>query len=210
MKTLLIIQTMAENKQNSDCASFKDVQKSYLPGENLTVSYNLQPEYKGESCDWVGLFQVGWTSSRDYYTFEWTPTPVENKGTVTFAGRRLPPDDSNFYQFCYVSASGRVTGASPPFQFSSASICKYNVEDLELVEVSEDSLMVLQTRSSQGEVEKELTSFKESVTNLEGEKKELNEQLQQQGGQLKEKEDVIADLQRQMQVCCVCMCVCVK
>lgn len=199
---------MAENKQSNDCASFKDVQKSYLPGENLSVSYKLQAEYKSASCDWVGLFQVGWTSSRDYYTFEWTPTPVENKGTVTFAGRRLPPDDSHFYQFCYVSANGRVTGASPPFQFSSASICKYNVDDLELVEVSEDSLMVLQTKNTEGEVEKELTSFKESVTNLEKEKEDLSEQLQQQSGQLQEKEEAIADLQRQIQVRCVCICMC--
>lgn len=29
----------------------------------------------------------------------------------------MPGDDGEFYQFCYVSTSGQVRGASTPFQF---------------------------------------------------------------------------------------------
>ena len=203
---------MADNKQN-DCASFREVQKSYPPGEPLTVKYELQADYKPASRDWVGLFQVGWTSSRDYYTFEWAPTPESNKGTVKFAGRRLPPEDSHFYQFCYVSSNGRVRGASPPFQFTSASISKHTVEDLELVEVKEDSLMMVQQKPSEAEVE--LLSVRESMSALELEKKTISEQMamiqaekQQQSGALQEKEEEIADLQKQLQVRSPsCMCV---
>jgi len=37
-----------------------------------------------------------------------------------FAGSKLPHDDGEFYQFCYVTESGRVHGASTPFQFEHA------------------------------------------------------------------------------------------
>lgn len=30
---------------------------------------------------------------------------------------RLPKDDGEFYQFCYVSSTGCIRGASTPFQF---------------------------------------------------------------------------------------------
>lgn len=202
---------MAENKQN-DCVSFREIQKSYPPGEPLKIFYELQADYKPASRDWVGLFQVGWTSSRDYYTFEWAPTPEEDrKGTVTFAGRRLPPEDSHFYQFCYVSSNGRVRGASPPFQFSSASL-KQNVEDLELVEVKEDSLMMVQQKPSAEEViQEELLSVRESVSNLELEKKTITEQMaviqaekQQQSSALKEKEEEMVELQKLLQEKCEC------
>ncbi len=206
---------MAENKQ-TDCVSFKEVLKSYPPGEALAVQYELQEDYKIASRDWVGLFQVGWTSSRDYYTFEWAPTPETNNGTVKFAGRRLPPEDSHFYQFCYVSSNGRVRGASPPFQFTSASICKHNVDDLELVEVNEDSLMILQAKSSketkETEIQQQMSSVMESMGTLELEKKTLSEQMsaiqtesQEQSTVLREKEAIIADLQRELQVCSMCM-----
>ncbi len=200
---------MAENKQ-TDCVSFKEVLKSYAPGEALSVQYDLQEDYIPASRDWVGLFQVGWTSSRDYYTFEWAPTPETNKGTVKFAGRRLPPEDSHFYQFCYVSSNGRVRGASPPFQFSSASICKHNVDDLELVEVNEDSLMVLQAKGSQqeAEIQRQMSSVMESLGTLELAKQTLNEQvsaMQMEGLQrsesLREKETTIANLLRELEVC---------
>ncbi len=198
---------MAENNQ-TDCVTFKEVLKSYAPGEALSVRYELQEDYSPASRDWVGLFQVGWTSSRDYYTFEWAPTPGANKGTVKFAGRRLPPEDSHFYQFCYVSSNGRVRGASPPFQFSSSSLCKHNVDDLELVEVNEDSLMILQAKSGQeAEIQHQMSSV-ESMGTLELEKKTLSEQMVtmkteglQRSESLKEKEATIATLQRELQVC---------
>ena len=191
-----------------DSVSFVNVQKSYPPGEKLFVSYTVQNELRTSSRDWVGLFRVGWTSSRDYYTFEWAPGPIDNKGVVTFAGKRLPPEDNHFYQFCYVSSEGRVRGASPPFQFSS--IVAENIDDLELVEIAEDSLMILQTKESSGkekESELELVSVKESVARLEEEKESLISKYEvvEKESVLKSEELVeinekVADLERQLQV----------
>ena len=44
----------------------------------------------------------------------------ENIHIIKFSGSRLPPDDGNFYQLCYVTYSGVVKGASHPFQFSNS------------------------------------------------------------------------------------------
>ena len=150
----------------ADVVLFNEICKSYLPGEKLEVSYTIQDDsdLKPASRDWVGLFRVGWASSRDYYTFVWvTLVNEENKkGAVSFAGRRLPPEDKHFYQFCYVSSAGRVRGASSPFQFSSVPTVTTSVDDLELVEVSEDSLMLVQSK------EKVMTSANTNAKNGSG------------------------------------------
>ena len=122
--------TMA-SKQKQDTVTFVNVQKSYPPGEQLKIGYTLSQELKRSIRDWVGLFKVGWTSIRDFYTFEWAPALADEHlmGEVTFACRRLPPEDIHFYQFCYVTSDGRVHGRSPPFQFLAVSLARVN--DLE-------------------------------------------------------------------------------
>ena len=194
-----------------DSVAFSGVQKNYPPGEKLEVAYSLNEDLTAASRDWVGLFRVGWSSSRDYYTFEWAPAPTDRKGSVVFAGRRLPPQDKHFYQFCYVSSDGRVRGASSPFQFSSTAAYDH-MEDLELVEVSEDSLMVLQAKETseipeKAGLEKELVSVKESVVKLESEKESLIakfEMVELDGAKKSEKlvemEEKVADMERQLQV----------
>jgi chromosome segregation ATPase len=138
-----------------DMVTFTNIQRSYPPGEEMAVRYVIDAgsELKTSKRDWVGLFRVGWTSSRDYYTFEWAPQPdaETREGSVKFAGRRLPPEDGHFYQLCFVSRDGAVRGASAPFQFAPLSV---SLEDMELVEVSDDSMksvMVLQKKSKEME-----------------------------------------------------------
>lgn len=138
-----------------DMVTFHDIKRSYPPGEQMEVHYQIEAgsDLKTSKRDWVGLFRVGWTSSRDYYTFEWAPepNPETNKGSVKFAGRRLPPEDGHFYQLCFVSRDGTVRGASAPFQFAPLSVC---LEDMELVEITDDSMnsiMVLQKKSKEVE-----------------------------------------------------------
>ena len=187
------------SEQKQDTVAFVNVQKSYPPGEQLKIGYTLSQELKRSTRDWVGLFKVGWTSSRDYYTFEWAPALADEHliGEVTFAGRRLPPEDNHFYQFCYVTSDGRVRGASPPFQFLAVSLAR--VDDLELVEVGEESLMILQPIKK-----KEDHDFMKLNESLMCEKEELVKQLEEVetscGKTLKEKDEAIADLERQLVV----------
>ena len=146
---------MSVNEAAKDMVAFRSIQRSYPPGEEMTVHYLIEADsnLKRSTRDWVGLFRVGWTSSRDYYTFEWAPEPASgaSEGEVKFAGRRLPPEDGHFYQLCYVSRDGTVRGASAPFQFAPLSV---SLEDMELVEVNDDSMnsvMVLQKKSKEME-----------------------------------------------------------
>ncbi|OPJ81975.1 tax1-binding protein 1 isoform B [Patagioenas fasciata monilis] len=97
--------------------------------------------------DWVGIFKVGWSTARDYYTFLWSPMPenyVEGSTVncvLTFQGYYLPNDDGEFYQFCYVTHKGEIRGASTPFQFRTSS----PVEELLTMEDEGNSDMLVVT-----------------------------------------------------------------
>lgn len=146
-----------------DTVHFISVPRAFRPGEDALVKYQRTSSVTRHSRDWVGLFRVGWTSNRDYYTFEWAPTdPDEGQYSQTkFSGSRLPHEDGHFYQFCYVSRSGEILGASRPFQFSKTA--KYNInDDLEMVEVEDDqSLVLLRTKMDVtiGDLEKKVTEL---------------------------------------------------
>ena len=62
---------------------------------------------------------------------------------VQFVGNKLPKDDGEFYQFCYVASSGQVRGASPPFQF------KHPMTD-DLIEIEDENgeLLVIRTKTA--------------------------------------------------------------
>ena len=157
--------------QQVDKVTFLNVLGAYVPGETVLASYKLSENYEVNNRDWVGLFRVGWSSNRDYYTFEWAPAKEEEGliRSVKFSGSRLPPDDGLFYQFCYVSRSGSIKGASRPFQFS-ASIRSSTADDLELIEVNEeDSLLLLRSKNETkvSELEKKVTELTQHQINVE-------------------------------------------
>ena len=166
---------MSETVVAGDKVAFISVPGSYKPGEEVEIHYKLYEGLIINSRDWIGLFKVGWASNRDYYTFEWAPYIAEESGesfektrVVKFSGSRLPPDDGNFYQFCYVTQSGVVKGASRPFQFSNYS--RGYSDDLEVVEVNEeDSLLLLRTRheSEVSELQKKVKELTLSNVNVE-------------------------------------------
>ena len=54
---------------------FQNVAKSYLPNAHLECHYTLTPYIHPHPKDWVGIFKVGWSTARDYYTFLWSPMP---------------------------------------------------------------------------------------------------------------------------------------
>ncbi|MGH0144787.1 UNVERIFIED_CONTAM: hypothetical protein FKN15_010072 [Acipenser sinensis] len=66
---------------------------------------------------------VGWSTTRDYYTFLWAPPPSDYQEQtqvaqhLVFQAYYLPKEDGEFYQFCYVDSCGLVRGASTPFRF---------------------------------------------------------------------------------------------
>ncbi len=202
---------MSASSEKRDSVTFIDTQRRYTPGREQRFVFTRCPELVPAARDWVGLFRVGWLSSRDYYTFEWVPTPSRERLTeaVTFAGKRLPPEDGYFYQVCYVSRDGTVRGASAPFQFCQPATSIGPVDDLELVEVQEEgmSLMVLQHKSKEdvqqlrhdcAQQREELESVQASFAalrvekeTLAGERESLEGKLAEMGARVGELEGVL-------------------
>lgn len=126
---------------------FQNVAKGYLPHAPLECHYTLTPYIKPHQKDWVGIFRVGWSTARDYYTFLWSQVPedyVEGilyTRLVVFQGYYLPNDDGEFYQFCYVTHKGEIRGASTPFQFRVPS----PTDDLLTIEDDTNSDMLVVT-----------------------------------------------------------------
>nr|XP_060638001.1 tax1-binding protein 1 isoform X1 [Anolis sagrei ordinatus]XP_060638002.1 tax1-binding protein 1 isoform X1 [Anolis sagrei ordinatus]XP_060638003.1 tax1-binding protein 1 isoform X1 [Anolis sagrei ordinatus] len=165
---------------------FQNVAKSYLPNVHLECHYTLTPYIRPHQKDWVGIFKVGWSTARDYYTFLWSPMPENyvEASTVncvlSFQGYYLPNDDGEFYQFCYVTHKGEIRGASTPFQFRTSS----PVEELLTMEDEGNSDMLVVTTKAgllEFKIEKTLKEKEDLLkvtASLEKETAHLREQVE--------------------------------
>uniref|UniRef100_A0A1A8FTK9 Tax1 (Human T-cell leukemia virus type I) binding protein 1b n=1 Tax=Nothobranchius korthausae TaxID=1143690 RepID=A0A1A8FTK9_9TELE len=194
--------SLSRNMDTSNFAHviFQNVGKSYLPHAALECHYTLTKFIKPHPKDWVGIFKVGWSTARDYYTFLWSPLPenyVEGTAanrTVVFQGYYVPNDDGEFYQFCYVTHKGEIRGASTPFQFRANSPS----ED-ELLTVEDEcnsDILVVTTKAG---------FLEQKVEEAQKEKDELLRNLallQQEKEQLEvEKESLQKSCEREKEIC---------
>ncbi|KAG7499814.1 hypothetical protein JOB18_000443 [Solea senegalensis] len=178
---------------------FQNVGKSFLPQAPLECRYTLTPYITPHPKDWVGIFKVGWSTARDYYTFLWSPMPENYEPgstvhrTVVFQGYYVPKSDGEFYQFCYVTHAGDIRGASTPFQFRSATPTE------ELLTVTEDDsnsdILVVTTK----------TGLMERVEEAQHERRELLKAmrvLQEEKQQLQEEQKRLAREREQERETC--------
>ncbi|XP_026203445.1 tax1-binding protein 1 homolog A isoform X2 [Anabas testudineus] len=180
---------------------FQNVGKSFLPQAPLECRYTLTPYITPHPKDWVGIFKVGWSTARDYYTFLWSPMPDNYEPgstvhrTVVFQGYYVPKSDGEFYQFCYVTHAGDIRGASTPFQFRSATPTE------ELLTVTEDDsnsdILVVTTK----------TGLLERVEEAQQERRELLKAmrlLQEEKQQLQEEQKRLArEREQERETCCL-------
>ncbi|CAN9514315.1 unnamed protein product [Ophioblennius macclurei] len=187
---------------------FQNVGKSYLPHAALECHYTLTQFIKPHPKDWVGIFKVGWSTARDYYTFLWSPLPenyVEGtpaNRTVVFQGYYVPNDDGEFYQFCYVTHKGEIRGASTPFQFRANSPTEdelLTVED----ECNSDILVVttkagfLEQKVEEAQREKDELLKKLSLAQQEKEQLEAEKEILQK--EVEQEKETCAQLRRENQ-----------
>uniref|UniRef100_A0A8C1QTJ0 Tax1 (human T-cell leukemia virus type I) binding protein 1b n=1 Tax=Cyprinus carpio TaxID=7962 RepID=A0A8C1QTJ0_CYPCA len=151
---------------------FQNVGKSYLPHAALECHYTLTQFIKPHPKDWVGIFKVGWSTARDYYTFLWSPLPdsytegAAVNRSVVFQGYYVPNDDGEFYQFCYVTHKGEIRGASTPFQFRAHSPTEEELLTME--DEGGSDILVVTTKASY---------LEQKMEQIQQEKKELLENL---------------------------------
>ncbi|XP_057589595.1 tax1-binding protein 1 isoform X2 [Hippopotamus amphibius kiboko] len=182
---------------------FQNVAKSYLPNAHLECHYTLTPYIHPHPKDWVGIFKVGWSTARDYYTFLWSPMPEHyaEGSTVNcvlaFQGYYLPNDDGEFYQFCYVTHKGEIRGASTPFQFRASS----PVEELLTMEDEGNSdMLVVTTKAGLLELKiektmKEKEELLKLIAVLEKETTQLREQVGRMERELNHEKERCDELQ---------------
>nr|ABW77484.1 nuclear domain 10 protein 52 a [Salmo salar] len=105
---------------------FQEIPHSYTPNTAVTCCYTLTAAIQQNPRDWVGIFKVGWSTTKDYYTFVWIEPSLDlikqdaNRKQVLFSAYYLPKDEAEFYQFCYIDSNGQVRGASTPFCFKTS------------------------------------------------------------------------------------------
>ncbi|XP_016851505.1 tax1-binding protein 1 isoform X1 [Anolis carolinensis] len=184
---------------------FQNVAKSYLPNVHLECHYTLTPYIRPHQKDWVGIFKVGWSTARDYYTFLWSPMPENyvEASTVncvlSFQGYYLPNDDGEFYQFCYVTHKGEIRGASTPFQFRTSS----PVEELLTMEDEGNSDMLVVTTKAgllEFKIEKTLKEKEDLLkvtASLEKETAHLREQVERLESELNYEKEKFDQLEAQ-------------
>ncbi|XP_070975062.1 calcium-binding and coiled-coil domain-containing protein 2-like isoform X5 [Oncorhynchus clarkii lewisi] len=151
---------------------FQEIPNSYVSNVALTCCYTLTAAIQPNPRDWVGIFKVGWSTTKDYHTFVWVEPSLDLIGLepvrkqVLFTAYYLPKDDSAFYQFCYVDSTGQVRGASTPFCFKTPG---EQSTDCSL----ENDLLVIITQEKVEQRERE----KEELVMELGKLKEQNETL---------------------------------
>ncbi|XP_075437125.1 calcium-binding and coiled-coil domain-containing protein 2 isoform X3 [Ascaphus truei] len=167
---------------NFSQVTFDRVRKFHEPGTDVTCYFTLSHLFQPRKNDWLGIFKVGWKTTREYFTFMWTPAPSEDGNAekqIQFKAYYLPKDKEDYYQFCYVDQDGVVRGASIPFQF-----CR----EMEEMEEEEDILVVT--------TEEEARKTKEQSKKLVEEKLELKAKVLALEGDLSRLQDQVSSLQK--------------
>ncbi|KAM7370433.1 hypothetical protein PAMP_009982 [Pampus punctatissimus] len=183
---------------------FTDIPHSYPPSTPLTCCYTLTEAFQTHPRDWVGIFKVGWSTTKDYHTFVWVEQCQDVVGQLSmtrhafFKDYYLPKDEIEFYQFCYVDSTGQVRGASTPF-------CFKNPLEQSMESSSDDDLLVITTQEQveqsvreKAEMMKELDQIREENETLkkalQKEKQEVDCLKGQNGQKDKEKSELVKEL----------------
>uniref|UniRef100_A0A2K5C8N9 Calcium-binding and coiled-coil domain-containing protein 2 n=1 Tax=Aotus nancymaae TaxID=37293 RepID=A0A2K5C8N9_AOTNA len=175
---------------------FNSVEKFYIPGGDVTCHYTFTQHFIPRRKDWIGIFRVGWKTTREYYTFMWVNLPIDlnnesaKQQEVQFKAYYLPKDDE-YYQFCYVDQDGVVRGASIPFQFRPE-----NEEDILVVTTQEEletlrsinKKLELKVKEQEDYWETELLQLKEQNQKMSSENKEMGIRVDQLQAQLSTQE----------------------
>ncbi|XP_037665378.1 calcium-binding and coiled-coil domain-containing protein 2 [Choloepus didactylus] len=154
---------------------FNSVEKFYVPGGDITCHFTLTQHFVPRRKDWIGIFRVGWKTTREYYTFMWVTLPIDlnsepaKQQEVQFKAYYLPKDDE-YYQFCYVDQDGVVRGASIPFQFRPES-----EEDI-LVVTTQEEVEEIEQRNK--ELCRENQELKDSCLSLQKQNSDMQAELQ--------------------------------
>ncbi|XP_034049978.1 calcium-binding and coiled-coil domain-containing protein 2-like isoform X2 [Thalassophryne amazonica] len=161
---------------------FANIPYSYPLQTSVTCCYTLTATFQPSPKDWVGIFKVGWNTTKDYHSYVWVekacldaaePPPVTKK--VVF--QDLPKDDTEFYQFCYVDKTGQVRGASTPF-------CFRNQTEQTMESTTDDDLLLIMTQEQVDQSVQEKAELTISLDQMREENETLKKALDVERGKV--------------------------
>uniref|UniRef100_T1HR00 SKICH domain-containing protein n=1 Tax=Rhodnius prolixus TaxID=13249 RepID=T1HR00_RHOPR len=112
-----------EEKCILDLVRFEDVLINYNKNYHLYVNFTLDPQLKGSTLDWIGIFKAGWNTYESFLAFEWgIGEPTDHSGRkrrLIFDSHYLKCAEFNVnYQFVYINKHLEILGVSHFFQFT--------------------------------------------------------------------------------------------
>lgn len=182
---------------------FHNVQDTYIPGKDIRCCYSIKPSVSTTANDWIGLYKVGWQSPKEYLCYEYSPVlesisltaSLSIQNYVVFRGSKLPSEECEFYQFCYVTSSGEIRGASYPFQISfmkpgELEICSEEGDESLLIvnnrtTLLEDSLAKTygenaELKASKEKIEADCLKLQDMILKLEAKKADVDSRNEKQ------------------------------
>lgn len=171
---------------------FPHMPETFPTDAHIECRYTITQDYVPTTRDWVGLYKVGWISFNDYLYYEWVAPPKNNdgdaEGNILFPSHKMPEDDGDFYQFCYVASSGQVKGASTPFQFKRPRADDF----VEMIDDENDMLIIHSKTCLLEETikkkEKETAELIQKLNEYDEKCSNLNLELAKTGDQLEEEQ----------------------
>jgi len=76
---------MATNSENPDkfqkptssfSVCFTSIPETYAVGADVQCNYIVAENLNINSHDWLGIYKVGWRTSKEYFVYEWSPVPL--------------------------------------------------------------------------------------------------------------------------------------
>ncbi|XP_068576260.1 calcium-binding and coiled-coil domain-containing protein 1b [Cebidichthys violaceus] len=119
---------------------FRNVGQLYFPQSRVECHYSLTSDHQWSSGDWIGIFEMGCSSLKQYYTYTWAVVPEGyTEGTsvnscALFQASYLPRPSAVEYQFIYVDSMGEVCARSRSFTFRAPK----PLEELETLKEEQD------------------------------------------------------------------------
>ncbi|KAK5912310.1 hypothetical protein CesoFtcFv8_002199 [Champsocephalus esox] len=102
---------------------FHNVGQVYFPQSRVECHYSLTSDHRWSNSDWIGIFEVGCISRKQYHTYTWALVPEGyTEGTsvnccALFHASYLPRPSAVEYQFIYIEKMGKLCARSRPFTF---------------------------------------------------------------------------------------------
>ncbi|XP_034724526.1 calcium-binding and coiled-coil domain-containing protein 1b isoform X1 [Etheostoma cragini] len=196
---------------------FRNVGQWYFPQTRVECHYSLTSDHQWSSSDWIGIFEMGCSSLKQFYTYTWALVPEGyTEGTsvscwVLFPAHYLPRPSAVEYQFIYVDKMGKACARSRPFTFCTPK----PLEELETLKEEQDEddgeeelLLViprsqlLQSRleeclKKQADIQQALDTAKEEAENEKENSRKAREKWERQSEAMKEEISELRDSLRQ-------------